>query len=96
MPPAQPLDSETRHFAEGEAALFLVESLFITLVEQGILAKEPAIAAIEAVIDTKRLMAEERDEPRVSAAAAGIASRVANSLLGVAQPPEDAPAPGKG
>jgi hypothetical protein len=76
-------DSATRHAAEGEAALFLIKSLLITLVERGVLTTEQALEAVEAVIATKHRMVEEQDEPRISAVAAELVSRIANTLTAI-------------
>ncbi|WP_046867824.1 hypothetical protein [Microvirga massiliensis] len=55
----------------------------ITLVERGVLTTEKTPEAVEAVISTKRRMLEEQDEPRISAAAAGLVSRIANTLTAI-------------
>ena len=83
---------EAKHLAEGEAALVLVESLILTLIEKRVIAPDDMLQAVEDVIQVKRQMAEDGITPELSRLAAGILSQVANSVAAVQQPDgEDAP-----
>lgn len=72
--------------AKAQAALMLVESLALSLVEQGVLTSEQVVELIENVIETKRRMGEESEDPEVAHASAGMLSVIANSVR-VAHPP---------
>ena len=63
----------------------LVESLMIALVEHRVLGAQQVIEAVETVIDTKRQFVEEGSHPQLSAAAAGMATTLANSLAAMAE-----------
>jgi len=76
MPPAE----HDKLLAEGEAALLLAESMLLALVETRLLGKEQVIEAIETVIATKRAMVNDGEAPRVSAAAIGLLTNIANSI----------------
>ena len=84
--PAQPSETAMR-LAEGEAALMLVESLMLALVERRLLSPDQVIEAIETVIETKRAMAEDGSHPEISSAAAGLAGTIANSVAALRPPP---------
>lgn len=79
MTDAQPSELE-RHFAEGEAALMLVESLMIALVEQRVLTRDKLTEAIETVISAKRQSSGDTEPPAISNAAVASLSRIANSI----------------
>jgi len=74
------IDNDDRLLAHGQAALMLVESVLLVLIETGIVAKEQMVEAIEAVISSKRDLAEEEERRAVSEAAIGLLSGIANSL----------------
>jgi hypothetical protein len=89
IPPAQPHDTssdgsgpseETKHLAYGEASLMLLECLMVTLVNRRVLTMDEIVAAVEAAIATKRQMVDDREHPQIAAIAAGVLSRLANSL----------------
>lgn len=71
---------QERHMAEGEAALMLVESLVLALVEQDVLTREQVSEAIETVIETKRGKGGDTEHPRISAAAIGMLNMLSNSV----------------
>jgi hypothetical protein len=70
----------TRHLADGEAAVMLIESLMLILIEQHVLTPQQMIAAIESAIATKQQMVRDGEHPNISAAAAGVLSTMANSV----------------
>jgi hypothetical protein len=76
----EPLDVKTRHLAEGEAALVLMESLLLMLVEKGVLDRDEVVQSVESLVEMKRQMAAEEGGPPLSRIAAGILIGVANSL----------------
>jgi hypothetical protein len=75
-----PPDPQTMLLAEGQAALVLAESILMALLNNGLLSKDDVNEALETVIDTKRRMLEEGQQPAPSRAAIGILSSIANSL----------------
>lgn len=66
--------------AAGQAALMLVESLMLALVERGVVPSDDLVEAVETVIDTKRRLAEGGREPEVAARAVAMLATIANSL----------------
>ncbi|TNC09258.1 hypothetical protein FF100_27225 [Methylobacterium terricola] len=68
------------HAAAGQAALMLVESLMLALVERGTIPAMELIEAVETVIDTKRRLAAEGHEPKVAGQAVAMLTTIANSL----------------
>lgn len=74
-----------KHLAAAEAALMLVESLMLALVDSRVLTSQQLIEAVETVIDTKRQFVAEGSHPGISAIAAGLVTTVANSLAATAE-----------
>ena len=68
-------DEQTRLFAEGEAALWLSESLILALLEASLLNTETILEAIDIVIAAKKAKADEGRNPDISRAAAASCSR---------------------
>ena len=68
------------HAAAGQAALMLVESLMLALVERRVIPAAELIEAVETVIETKRRLAEDGHEPEIAARAAAMLATIANSL----------------
>jgi hypothetical protein len=66
--------------ATAQAALMLVESLALALVENGVLTSDEVVDAFENVVDTKRRMGEESEDATVAAKAGGLISNIVNSL----------------
>jgi hypothetical protein len=66
--------------AAGQAALMLVESLMLALVERRVVPSSELVEAVETVIETKRRLAEDGHEPDVAARAAAMLTTIANSL----------------
>ncbi len=69
-----------RQAAAGQAALMLVESLMLVLVERAVIPASELIEAVETVIETKRRLAEDGYEPEVATQAAAMLTTLANSL----------------
>jgi hypothetical protein len=78
-----PPDPQTMLLAEGEAALFLAEGILMALLDSGVLSGERVHEIMNTLIDTKRQMVEERQQPLVSQAAVGILASIANSLAAI-------------
>jgi hypothetical protein len=68
------------HLANGQAALMLVESLLLLLIEKHVLTNAQIVEAVETAIDTKRQLGEEGENIAISSTAAGTMSNIANSL----------------
>jgi hypothetical protein len=75
-----PASVTIRHLAYADAAIMLVESLMMKLIEREILTSAQVVGAVEDAISTKRQMVEEGEHPEVSAVALGLLRSMANSL----------------
>jgi hypothetical protein len=75
-----------QHLAEAEAALWLSESLILSLVRAGIIEKQFAIEAIEATIEAKRSVLPETPSPDIARQAIAILSALANSIAATPEP----------
>jgi hypothetical protein len=64
----------------GQAALMLVESLLLLLVEGGVLRKEQVVEAIDGVVELKQEMAATSESVVVSIASIGLLRAVSGSL----------------
>src|SRR5436190_15973484 len=73
-------DGATVLLAEGEAALWLSESLILALLEAKILDAEAILEAIDIVIAAKKAKAEEGVNPEVSRAAASQLALISASI----------------
>ncbi|WP_048450397.1 hypothetical protein [Methylobacterium tarhaniae] len=71
---------ERHHAAAGQAALMLVESLMLALVERDLVPAGALVEAVETVIETKRRLAADGHEPATAARAAAMLTTIANSL----------------
>ena len=76
---------QLRALAEGEAALMLVESLMLAMIEEGLIGRERVVEAVETVIETKRNLAERDQHPEISRPAVGIVRALANSIAAAKQ-----------
>ncbi len=68
----------------GQAALMLCESLMMLLVERGIIPKEQAVEAIEAVVEVKQEIAGTTESVVVSMTSIGLLRAVSQSLSAMA------------
>lgn len=66
--------------ATAQAALMLVESLALALIENGILDREEVVDAFENVVETKRRLGAESEDTAVAAKAVGLVNIIVNSL----------------
>ena len=69
------------------AALMLVESLMLALVEAGPISHDEIADAIEDVVGSQRFIAAEGDEPGVAQAAERMVHRIADRLAGALRRP---------
>ena len=81
---------------EGQAALWLTESLIIALLEAGLLSRDAILEAIESVVAAKKTEAEQGNHPEVARAAAAVLASVAASLAATAVPSTPKGDPGRG
>jgi hypothetical protein len=87
-------DVEIEHLAYGEAAIMLLESVLIALVDKGVLSVDEVVTAVENTVETKRQMVAEGEHARISAVAAGALTLIANSMASRSQgrsAPEETP-----
>ncbi|SEP05757.1 hypothetical protein SAMN04487843_106136 [Methylobacterium sp. ap11] len=80
----EPTGMDRVYAAEAQAALMLVESLMLVLVERGTVPAAELVEAVETVIETKRRLAAEGQEPAVATQAAALLTTLANSLAAAA------------
>jgi len=66
----------------GMAALMLVESLALVLMEAGVIGPEEMAGAIEDVVAAQRAMAAENGDPAVARAAERMVHQIADRLAG--------------
>ena len=76
--PAQ--EDELMHLAYAEAAVMLIECLMVKLVDRGVLSMDELIETVETTLDTKRSMVHDKVHPEIAHVAAGVLTRLANSL----------------
>ncbi len=68
----------------GQAALLLVESLLLLLIEKGMVAPEDMVDAIEGVVEVKREIAGTSEKVVVSMASIGLLRGISGSLRATA------------
>jgi hypothetical protein len=73
-------DDELMHLAYAEAAVMLLECLMVKLVERGVLNMDELIETIETSLEAKRSMVHDKVHPEIAVVAAGVLTRLANSL----------------
>ena len=73
-------EQSTILFAEGEAGLWLSESLILALLEAKILSTEAILEAIDIVIAAKKAKAGDGHDPEISRAAAGQLASISASI----------------
>jgi hypothetical protein len=66
--------------AHGQAALLLLECLMLTLIEQKAMTAEQMVSAVDTVLATKLQMVRDNYHPQIAKLAAGLLSRIGNSL----------------
>jgi len=81
-----PTGLDQAYAAEAQAALMLVESLMLVLVERRVIPAADLVEAVETVIETKRRLAADGREPAVATQAAALLTTIANSLAAAAPP----------
>jgi hypothetical protein len=69
-----------KHWAYGEAAIMLIESLMLTLIKHRAVTALQMVGAVEDALATKLQMVADGDHAEVSAVAAGLLKTMANSL----------------
>jgi hypothetical protein len=66
--------------AHGQAALLLLECLMLVLIERKTMTADQMVDAVDTVLATKLQMARDEDHPQIARLAAGLLSRIGNSL----------------
>ena len=74
------VNDETLHLAYAEAAILLIESLMLHLVERGILSTGDLVEFMEAAVETKRDMMKEGIHPHIAEIAKGVLTSISNSV----------------
>ena len=71
---------DVQQIAYGQAALMLLESVMLALVEQRILTADALVDAIETTISAKRDASARTEPAEIAQASIGLLSNIANSL----------------
>jgi hypothetical protein len=66
--------------AEGQAALWLSESLILAMINYGVMDKDRVLEAVDVVIATKRGMAIGGSEPEIATAAIALLASISASI----------------
>ena len=73
------------HLAYAEASVMLVECLMLVLMEKKVLPLESLMQSVEAAIEAKRGLIKDGAHPQIAILAAGVLSKIANSLSATQQ-----------
>jgi hypothetical protein len=73
--------------AEGQAALWLGESLILALIDADILDKERMLEVLDVVIAAKRTMAAEGRDTDIEQASAGLLAAISTSIAATSRQP---------
>lgn len=68
------------HLAYAEASVMLVECLMLVLMEKKVLPIADLVDVVETAIEAKQQLVTERSHPEIATIAAGVLSKIANSL----------------
>jgi hypothetical protein len=68
------------HLAYAEASVMLIECLMLVLMEKKVLPLESLVEAVETAIEAKRGLVKDGAHPQIANIAAGVLSKIANSL----------------
>ncbi len=68
------------HLAYAEASVMLVECLMLVLMEKKVVPLESLVESVEAAIEAKRGLIRDGAHPHIATIAAGVLSKIANSL----------------
>ncbi|MBS7539090.1 hypothetical protein [Ancylobacter lacus] len=77
--PDRPIDVAS-YQASAQAALMMIESLTLALIDHRVLSREAVVDAVEMVIEAKRGLNEEGENSEIAEKAIGLLSTLANSL----------------
>lgn len=72
------------HLAYAEASVMLVECLMLVLMEKKVLPLETLVESVEAAIEAKRGLIKDGAHPQIASIAAGVLSKIANSVSATA------------
>ena len=81
--------------AEGQAALWLSESLILALINTGIVDKDRMLEAVDVVIAAKRAMAITGREPEIATASIALLASISASIAAAQGGPGEAPKPSR-
>jgi len=80
-PPASTTPADMNvHLAYAEASVMLVECLMLVLIEKKLLPVADLVDAVETAIEAKQRLIKDRSHPQIATIAAGVLSKIANSL----------------
>jgi len=73
------------HLAYAEASVMLIECLMIVMIEKKVLPVEALVDAVETALEAKQSVARDGTRSQIAAIAAGVLSKIANSLAATRQ-----------
>jgi hypothetical protein len=76
------------HLAYAEASIMLLECLMLVLTERKLLPMDALVEAVETAIETKRTQVKDGMHPQIATIAAGVLSKIANSVAASGHHPE--------
>jgi len=87
--PAESLKPELlqEHLAYAEASIMLLECLLLVLIERKLIPMDALVEAVETAIETKRTQVKDGMHPQIAAVAAGVLSKIANSVAATGRHP---------
>jgi hypothetical protein len=68
------------HLAYAEASVMLIECLMIALLEKKVLPLEDLVDAVETALEAKQRLVRDGSHPQIATIAAGVLSKIANSV----------------
>ena len=85
----EPVEPELlrEHLAYAEASIMLLECLMLVLIERKLIPMDALVEAVETAIETKRTQVKDGMHPQIAAAAAGLLSKIANSVAAASYHP---------
>jgi hypothetical protein len=69
-----------QHLAYAEASIMLLECLMLVLLERKLIPMDALVEAVETAIETKKTQVKDGMHPKIATVAAGVLSKIANSV----------------
>jgi hypothetical protein len=75
------------HLAYAEASIMLLECLMLVLIERKLIPMDALVEAVETAIETKKKQVKDGMHPKIATVAAGVLSKIANSVAAASHHP---------